>query len=40
MSKETVKDEMFNFGGTIDELKARSLEETDLERPVSPTFLN
>ena len=40
MSKETVKDEMFNFGGTIDEIKARSLEETHLEPPVSPTFLN
>ena len=39
MSKDTVPDEMFNFGGTIDEIKARCLEETHLEPPVSPTFL-
>ena len=39
MSQETVKDEMFNFGGTIDEIKAKGLEETHLEPPVSPTFL-
>jgi N-methylhydantoinase B len=38
MSKDTVKDEMFNFGGTIEEIKASSLEETNLEPPVSPTF--
>ena len=31
MSKDTVPDEMFNFGGTIEEIKARSLEETHLE---------
>lgn len=31
-------DELFNYGGTIDELKARSLEETHLEAPVTPTF--
>ena len=30
--------ELFNYGGTIDELKARSLEETHLEAPVTPTF--
>ena len=40
MSKDTVQDEMFNFGGTIEEIKARCLEETHLEPPVSPTFLN
>ncbi len=28
--------ELFNFGGTIDEIKARSMEETYLEPPVSP----
>ncbi len=39
MSKDTVPDEMFNFGGTIEEIKARCLEETHLEPPVSPTFL-
>ena len=39
MSKNTVPDEMFNFGGTIEEIKARCLEETHLEPPVSPTFL-
>ena len=38
MAKDTVTDEMFNFGGTIEEIKARSLEETNLEPPVSPTF--
>ena len=31
-------DRLFNYGGTIDELKARSLEETHLEAPVAPTF--
>jgi N-methylhydantoinase B len=31
-------DGLFNYGGTIDELKARSLEETHLEEPVTPTF--
>ena len=40
MSKDTVADEMFNFGGTIEEIKSKSLEETHLEAPVSPTFLN
>ena len=38
MAKDTAPDEMFNFGGTIEEIKARSLEETNLEPPVSPTF--
>ena len=40
MAKDTVADEMFNFGGSIEEIKSRSLEETHLEPPVSPTFLN
>ena len=40
MSKDTVADEMFNFGGTIEEIKLKSLEETHLEAPASPTFLN
>jgi N-methylhydantoinase B len=40
MSKDTVADEMFNFGGTIEEIKSKSLEETHLVAPVSPTFLN
>jgi N-methylhydantoinase B len=31
-------DGLFNYGGTIDELKARSFEETHLEAPVTPTF--
>jgi len=31
-------DGLFNYGGTIEELKARSLEETHLEAPVAPTF--
>jgi N-methylhydantoinase B len=29
---------LFNFGGTIEEIKARSLEETHLEPPITPTF--
>ena len=33
-------DELFNFGGTIEELKARCLEETHLPPPVAPKFLN
>ena len=40
MSRDTVADEMFNFGGTIEEIKSKSLEETHLEAPVSPTFIN
>ena len=40
MSKDTVADEMFNFGGTIEDIKSKSLEETHLEAPVSPTFIN
>jgi N-methylhydantoinase B len=30
--------ELFDFGGTIEEIKARCLEETHLEPPVPPTF--
>lgn len=29
---------MFNYGGTIEEIKARCLEETGLEAPITPTF--
>jgi N-methylhydantoinase B len=29
---------LFNYGGTIEEIKARSLEETHLEPPTTPTF--
>jgi N-methylhydantoinase B len=29
---------LFNFGGTIEEIKARALEETHLPPPVAPTF--
>ena len=29
---------LFNYGGTIDEIKARSLKETHLEPPITPTF--
>lgn len=32
--------ELFNFGGTIEELKARCLQETHLPPPVAPKFLN
>ena len=28
--------ELFNRGGTIDEIKAKAIEETNLEPPVSP----
>ena len=30
--------ELFNYGGTIEELKARCKAETGLEPPVSPSF--
>ncbi len=33
-------DEVFNFGGTIDELKSRCLEETYLPPPATPQFIN
>jgi N-methylhydantoinase B len=29
---------LFNFGGTIEEIKSRALEETHLPPPVAPTF--
>ena len=29
---------LFNFGGTIEEIKSRALEETHLPPPVTPTF--
>jgi N-methylhydantoinase B len=29
---------LFNFGGTIEEIKARALEETHLAPPVAPQF--
>jgi N-methylhydantoinase B len=30
--------ELFNFGGTIEEIKARCREETHLDPPAAPTF--
>ena len=30
--------DLFNFGGTIDEIKSRCLEETHLPAPESPSF--
>ncbi len=36
MKQERGDVELFNFGGTIEEIKARSLEETHLEPPVTP----
>jgi N-methylhydantoinase B len=30
--------EMFDFGGTIEEIKARCVAETHLEPPQAPTF--
>ena len=30
---------IFNFGGTVEEIKARSMEETHLEAPVTPEFI-
>jgi N-methylhydantoinase B len=37
LSSERGEPEMFNFGGTIEEIKARCLEETHLPPPVSPS---
>ena len=31
---------VFNFGGTIEEIKARSIEETHMQPPVAPKFVN
>ena len=36
MKQERGDVELFNFGGTIEEIKARSMEETHLEPPVTP----
>ncbi len=38
LSDERGEIELFNRGGTIEEIKARCLEETGLPAPVSPTF--
>jgi len=37
LSSERGDPEMFNFGGTIEEIKARCLEETHLPPPISPS---
>ena len=33
------KSELFNFGGTIEEIKARCKAETHLDPPQAPTFI-
>ncbi|MFT7459502.1 MAG: N-methylhydantoinase B [Planctomycetota bacterium] len=38
LSTQRGEPEMFNFGGTIEEIKARCLEETHLPPPQSPSF--
>jgi N-methylhydantoinase B len=38
MRKDRPPAEMFNRGGTIEELRARCKAETHLDPPVSPTF--
>ena len=38
MREQQVDTGLFNYGGSIEELKARSLEETHLEAPTTPTF--
>jgi N-methylhydantoinase B len=38
MREERGEVELFNFGGTIDEIKARCKEETHLEPPSTPSF--
>ncbi len=40
MSKERGDPKLFDFGGTVEELKARCKEETGLEPPKTPVFLN
>jgi N-methylhydantoinase B len=40
LTQERGEPEMFNFGGTIEEIKSRCLEETHLPAPVSPSFNN
>ena len=38
MRSERSEPEMFDFGGDLDSIKSRCLEETQLEAPASPTF--
>lgn len=38
MREQHVDTGLFNYGGSIEELKARSLEDTHLEAPTTPTF--
>jgi N-methylhydantoinase B len=38
LTQERGEPEMFDFGGTIEEIKARCLEETHLPAPASPSF--
>jgi N-methylhydantoinase B len=38
MREQHVDTGLFNYGGSIEELKARSLGETHLEAPTTPTF--
>ena len=38
MAEDRGEVEMFNFGGTIEEIKSRCLEETGLEPPKTPSF--
>ena len=40
MSAERGEPEIFNFGGSIDEIKARCEEETHLPAPAEPQFVN
>ncbi|MDO6839166.1 hydantoinase B/oxoprolinase family protein [Paraglaciecola chathamensis] len=39
LSKERGETQLFDFGGTIEEIKARCLEETGLEPPETPRFV-
>jgi len=38
LAGERGEPELFNFGGTIEEIKARCEQETHLPAPVSPSF--
>jgi N-methylhydantoinase B len=38
MSEKREKISLFDFGGTIEEIKSRCLEETGLEPPEQPVF--
>ena len=40
LSKERGDPKLFDFGGTVEELKARCKKETGLEPPETPMFLN